>query len=210
MIGILGGTFDPIHFGHLRLALELADGLELERVLLVPAKAPPHREQPAAAPALREAMVAAAVAGEPRLRLDGREMRRDGPSYAVETLEELRRELPGTPLCFLMGMDAFAGLDRWHRWERILELAHLGLAARPGAGPPAGTAAGILRERQVDKPSQLNATLAGRIIPLQVPMLDISSSRVRCLIGSGRSARYLLPDPVLEIIRNHRLYGHGS
>lgn len=208
MIGILGGTFDPVHHGHLRLALEMADGLGLARVLLVPAKAPPHRETPAAPAALRVAMLQAALGDEPRLVPDLREMERPGPSYAVDTLEALRREHPATPLVFIMGMDAFQGLEGWHRWRRILELTHIAIADRPGSPALQGTAADLLARRQVDKASQLNEKLAGRIQVIQVPMLDISASRIRRLIGAGHSPRFLLPDPVLQLIHRHRLYDH--
>lgn len=155
-------------------------------------------------------MAAAAVADEPRLRLDRRELERPGPSYAVDTLESLRREHPHTPLCFLMGMDAFQGLHRWHRWQRIPELAHIAIAGRPGSAPPQGPPGELLQQRQVDTPSRLNETLAGRILLLQVPMLDISASRIRRLVAGGRSPRYLLPDPVLELIHRRGLYEHHS
>lgn len=210
MLGILGGTFDPIHYGHLRLALEFADGLGLTEVRLIPAGAPPHRDAPAAAAALRAAMVATAVANEPRLRLDRRELERPGPSYAVDTLESLRREHPHTPLCFLMGMDAFQGLHRWHRWQRIPELAHIGIAGRPGSRPPHGLPGELLQRRQVDTPSQLNETLAGRIHILQVPMLDISASHIRRLVAAGRNPRFLLPDSALALIHRHGLYEYPS
>ncbi|MDZ7751601.1 MAG: nicotinate-nucleotide adenylyltransferase [Gammaproteobacteria bacterium] len=210
MLGILGGTFDPIHYGHLRLALEFADGLGLEEVLLVPAGTPPHRDAPVAHAEERATMAAAAVAGEPRLRVDRRELERPGPSYAVDTLEALRRDHPHTPLCFLMGMDAFQGLHHWHRWRQIPELAHIGIAGRPGSAPPQGPPGELLQRHQVDRPSQLNETLAGRILILQVPMLDISASRIRRLVATGRSPRYLLPDPALQIIRRQGLYEHES
>ena len=138
MIGILGGTFDPIHHGHLRLAVEMREGLGLEELRLIPALQPPHREAPIAGAEDRLAMLEAAVARANALHIDTRELVREGPSYTVDTLLSLRAELPAQPLCLIIGMDAFCYLDTWHRWQDVLELAHIGIARRPGTTEPTG------------------------------------------------------------------------
>lgn len=210
VLGVLGGTFDPVHNGHLRLALEMAAALGLDRVHLVPAARPPHREPPVAGDRDRAQMLEAAVADVPALTPDLRELRRAGPSYTVLTLEELRAEHPRRPLCFLLGMDAFCALDTWHRWRELLELAHLGLARRPGAPRPRGEPGRILEQRQVDNPAALGDKLSGNIAVIDIPMLDISASRVRRLLAAGQDARFLVPDPVLALIHQRGLYGAGS
>ena len=132
-IGVFGGTFDPIHYGHLRLAEELADRLQLGEVRIVPARVPPHRAAPKVTSSHRLEMVRLACAGNPRFLVDDRECRREGPSYTVDTLLGLRAELAAdTPLCLLMGVDAYLALTTWSRWERLYDLAHIVIAHRPG------------------------------------------------------------------------------
>ena len=208
MIGVLGGTFDPVHFGHLRAAVELREALGLDEVRLLPCGSPPHREPPVASGADRLAMLEAAVAGEPGLAVDTRELERAGPSYMVDTLASLRTELgPARPLCLLLGTDAFAGLDRWHDWRRIPELAHLVVAQRPGAElPAAGPVAELLRERRVSEVQALRCAGAGKVYIVHVTRLEISASDIRRRLAAGRSVRYLLPDAVLERIRARGLY----
>ncbi len=196
MIGIFGGTFDPIHIGHLRLATEVAETLGLERVQLVPAAIPPHRGEPLLDAATRLQLVAESIADDPRLVLDDREHRRAGPSYTADTLAEFAAEFPGQSLVLLMGMDAFNGLPGWHEVERILDLAHVAVASRPGSRP-AGTAAEWLAERRAE-PAELAAVPAGRIVPLTITRLDISATTLRGFIDQGRSLRYLVPEPVVR------------
>src|SRR5210317_2209069 len=124
MIGVFGGTFDPIHFGHLRSALEICESLDLKEIRFIPCRIPPHRGEPVADPMQRMAMVRAALAGQPDMILDDREIKREGPSYMVDTLESLRSEFTTEPLCLVLGMDAFLGLSSWHRWKDLLTLAH--------------------------------------------------------------------------------------
>lgn len=208
VIGILGGTFDPVHHGHLRCALEVQQECGLEKVRFIPCGQPPHRRQPAADAARRLAMLEAATSDHPGFEIDTRELRRDGPSYTVDTLLSLRQELPDVSLCLLLGMDAFLGLPSWSRWERLIELAHLIVMCRPGADP--ASAAAPLRElletRRVDEPRELRRRPAGLILLQPVTQLDISASRIRDSIARGRSVRYLLPDRVLDHIRRERLY----
>lgn len=207
MIGILGGTFDPIHYGHLRTALELRQLLGLEEVRLIPCRVPPHRENPAAPAELRLAMVQAACAGEPRLVADDRELRRDGPSYTVDTLAGLQRERPRTPLGLILGVDAFLDLPAWHRWEELLERAHLLVVERPGWEPPrAGPVAELLRERRVGEMADLAGRRAGGILLCTVTRLDISATAIRAQVAADRSPRFLLPDSVLALIEAHGCY----
>ncbi|MDY6815330.1 MAG: nicotinate-nucleotide adenylyltransferase [Pseudomonadota bacterium] len=206
---IYGGTFDPIHHGHLRLAIELCDRLEVERVSLVPCYIPPHRSDTGASASQRLKLMELAMQGEPRLYIDDRELRRAGASYTADTLRQLREELgPDQPLVMVVGTDAFAGFDRWREWERIPELAHIVVVRRPGpALDPENTPARLLARRRVEDVGSLRSTPAGCILELDPPLLDISATGIRERIAAGRSPRYLTPDSVWEEIRHQRLYG---
>ncbi len=207
MIGVLGGTFDPVHHGHLRFSLEAVEALRLRSLKLVPARVPPHRPGPAATPEERLAMLQAAVAGTPALEVDGRELARPGPSYTVDTLASLRAEHPHEALCLCLGADAFRALDTWHRWREIPALAHLAVARRPGGRLPArGPVAELLQQARVDGPEGLAGRLAGGVVLVDLPRLEVSATRIRALLAAGRDPRWLLPDPVLEIIRERGLY----
>ncbi|MGH8478511.1 MAG: nicotinate-nucleotide adenylyltransferase [Gammaproteobacteria bacterium] len=206
-LGILGGTFDPIHHGHLRLAIEMAEALDLAEVRLVPLYLPPHREPPAAPAALRLCMLNAAVADAPFLTVDDRELRRARVSYTVETLAELRGEFAGRPLCLILGMDAFSGLEGWHRWREIIGLAHVAVAQRPGSGLAlSGPLQDVLDRHRLNDPSDLHRREAGCLLLRDVPALDISASAIRARIAAGRSPRHLLPDAVLDLIERNSLY----
>lgn len=200
-LGIFGGTFDPIHNGHLRTAFELAECLDLERVLFVPAADPPHRPAPRVPAAQRVELVRAAVADEPRFALDDREIRRGGRSYTVLTLEELRRERGAQPLVLCLGMDAFLGLGGWHRWTELTALAHLAVAHRPGFTPPAdGPIGGLVSSRRAEAPAELAATPAGRIFFFAGTQVELSATELRSVLVSGRDPRYLMPEPVRRMI----------
>ena len=206
-VGILGGTFDPVHHGHLRLAIEMAEALDLAEVRLVPLYLPPHREPPTAPAALRLCMLNAGVADTPPLTVDDRELRRARVSYTVETLAGLRGDLPGRPLCLILGMDAFAGLEGWQRWREIIGLAHLAVAKRPGSAlSPPGPIHDVLDRHGVTDPSDLHRREAGCLLIRDVPALDISASAIRARIAAGRSPRHLLPDAVLDLIERNSLY----
>lgn len=212
-LGILGGTFDPIHFGHLRLAVEMAEALHLDQVRLIPAGAPPHRARPRATAAQRLEMVRRAIAGHPLLAADDREVRKDGPSYTVDTLAALRAERPpGAPLILLLGADALLGLTGWHEWRRLFDLAHLAVAHRPGF-PAAAWEDALpdelrrqLAKRRTDQPGDLAGQAAGCIYLHAITQLDISASRIRERALRGQSLRYLLPDPVIDYLQENRLY----
>jgi nicotinate-nucleotide adenylyltransferase len=206
-IGIFGGTFDPIHFGHLRTAFELLQVLELEELRFVPAGDPPHRDVPLAAARLRLAMVRAAIGEQPGFAVDDREVRRDGPSYTVTTLAELREETPRRPVCLVVGMDAFLGMDRWHQWRDILRLAHVAVAHRPGwRAPTEGALGQLIAEHGTDRVADLREEQAGRVFVHPVTQLEISSTDLRDIIVNGRDPRYLVPDAVREIIRESGCY----
>lgn len=208
MIGILGGTFDPIHFGHLRPALDMQQALGFDEVRLIPCRMPPHRGAPHATPEQRLTMVRLATHGERTFSIDERELRRDGPSYMIDTLLSLRAELGDErPLALLIGMDALQGLDRWHRWRELADLCHVVVATRPGWTPPqSGAVAELVRERQVAEAVALRASPAGKLMFCPVTPLDISASRIRALLAEGKSPRYLLPGAVLEYIQAVGLY----
>ncbi len=200
-MGIFGGTFDPIHNGHLRTAFELLETLRLPEVRFMPAGNPPHREQTVASNGLRLAMVRAATAGQARFTVDDREMRKTGPSYSVETLGELRADFPDRPLCLIIGMDAFLGLPKWHQWRELLSLAHVVVAHRPGwRAPTMGPLGEMLVDRGTGTVSDLHDALAGRIYIHAVTQLEISSTDLRGLMGAGRDPRYLMPDEVRRIL----------
>lgn len=204
MIGILGGTFDPIHLGHLRLAEEVREALDLEQVRFVPAYQPPHRRAPVAPAPHRLAMVEAALADNPHFCVDTREYTRGGASWMVDTCTSLREEFAERPLVLMMGMDAFNGFTRWRAWQQILDLVHLAIATRPGARAE-DEAAELLAARSC--PTQLlECAPVGRIIEVPITALDISATHIRELSASGRSTRYLLPKPVQEYLTEHSLY----
>ena len=197
-LAVLGGTFDPVHIGHLAVAWEAAELLDAE-VRLMPAAVPPHRTPPVASPAQRVALLRAALAGQDRLRLDLRELERPGPSYTVDTLEALRAERGERPLVLLMGADAFAGLPTWHRWERLFDLAHLGVLARPGTPPDWPDALRAAAQgRLADPADRWRDRPAGHVLPLDVTPLDISATRIRRLLADGRSPRYLVPERLFD------------
>jgi nicotinate-nucleotide adenylyltransferase len=207
LIGVLGGTFDPIHYGHLRTGLELLERLSLTEVRFVPCGQPPHRAAPATAGALRLRMVQAAVAGQPGFVADGRELERTGPCYTVDTLRGLREEIPSGALCLLLGMDAFLGLPGWSRWEQLLELAHIVVARRPGWQVPAtGPLGELIRDRRTASAEDLRAAPAGRIHVEAVTQLEISATELRAGIRAGGDPRYLVPDAVRDIIFETECY----
>lgn len=198
-LAIFGGTFDPIHIGHLRAAWEASEALDAE-VRIVPAKIPPHRPQPVAGAAERAAMLRAAVAGQDRLALDLRELEREGPSYTFDTLTSLRAEIGGArPLVVLIGADAFAGLSEWHRWRELFDLAHMCVLTRPAQIPAmSGELAAEVASRTVDDMAGLREGPAGCVLNMVVSALGISATRIRALLAEGREPRWLVPDALLD------------
>lgn len=208
-MGLFGGTFDPVHIGHLRTALELREALGVEQMRLIPTARPPHRDSPEVAAEHRLAMLAAAIGDEPGLVADDRELRRAGPSYTIDTLAEVRAEVgAGVSLCLCLGMDSLVKLASWRRWREFTDFAHLVVAARPGwQAPAAGAVADWLADRWVRHPEQLRAAAAGRALILSLTLLPVSATRLRGDLAHGRSVRYLVPDAALAYLRSHGLYG---
>lgn len=201
-LALFGGTFDPIHVGHLSVAWEASELLDAE-VRLMPANVPPHRPPPTASAAQRVEMLRAALRGQSRLTLDTRELERSGPSYTIDTLEELRHEIGERPLVLLVGTDAFAGLRSWHRWRDLFRVAHIGVISRPGidACIPAEVERAVAA-RRTDDPEVIRSQPPGKVIELAVTPLEVSATRIRELLAAGRDPRYLLPaglfdDPAL-------------
>lgn len=215
-VGILGGTFDPIHLGHLRLAEEVAQTLRLGEVRFVPSGTPPHRAAPRTPTVHRLAMVRLAVAENPLFKVDEREVRRAGPAYTFDTLTEVRAELgAGVPLVLLVGADAFLDFAAWHRWHELFGLAHVAVAHRPGFPVERWRDAmpqPLAREyaaRLMQQPLAVHLASAGGVVVIPFTALDISATAIRELVRTGGSPRYLLPDPVLDYIRSEALYSGG-
>jgi len=212
MIGVMGGTFDPVHFGHLRPALELLQGLSLREVRFVPLNVAVHRLQPQAGATQRAAMLRAAVNGQEGLTVDERELQRPGGSYSYDTLKSLREEMGNDePICLLLGSDAFAAFLTWYRPEAILDLAHLVVLQRPGEqGPLPAALSAWSEQRRCCNASELTKMPGGRILFREVTRLEISATVIRELVSEGRSPRYLLPDAVIDIIERGGLYRSRS
>lgn len=210
-IGLFGGTFDPVHFGHLRAALEARRQLGLARLRLLPAGNPPHRSGTFASAEDRLAMLRLSAGSFDGFEVDDREIRRDGYSYMVDTLQEISVESPGRPLLLLVGQDAANALDSWHQWRRLFDLSHLVILRRPGSEATGSRdVLRVLDERRVTDRRALFETAAGAVYSLEVTPLDISSTGIRAECAAGYSPRYLLPDPVLDYIERHGLYRPGD
>jgi len=211
--GVLGGTFDPVHNGHLRTALELIERLALDRLQLVPVATPALRAPALASAAQRADMLRIATAGEARIAVDERELSRGGVSYSIDTLRELRAELgEHHGLCLVLGEDAYAALERWKEWQRLLDYAHLVVLTRPGDTPaPRGALAAWTEEHLAADPAAALARASrGSIVHIELTQLAISSTQVRALLAEGRTPRYLLPDGVLDYILHNRIYAAGA
>ena len=206
-VAVFGGTFDPVHYGHLRAAAEVADQLKVDDFRLMPAGQPPHRVAPVASPEHRLAMLNCAVAGHDDLRVDDREVRRTGPSFMADTLASVRADIGDVPLLLCVGQDAANQLMAWHQWSRLFDLAHIVVMARPDSTinyPP--ELAGIMRQRNVERTRDLMRRPAGGVRHLEVTQLAISATDIRQQIETGRNPRFLLPTPVLDYIVKHQLY----
>lgn len=208
LVGLFGGTFDPVHYGHLRSALELVERLQLEQLRLMPSAQPPHRDVPECSAEHRAAMVELAVAGAPRLACDTRELQRAGKSYTIDSLIELRGELgEQVGLCLVMGCDAVLGITTWHRWQELLDWAHIIIIARPGWElPRSGAVAQWLADHRLLDHKALRQRSAGGIVIEELRPLAISSTEIRDMLAAGRSAQYLTPQTVLDYIQLHKLY----
>ncbi len=206
-MGIFGGTFDPIHYGHLRTAFEMLQALRFDEVRFMPCGNPPHRGSPHAAAELRLKMVSVATEGQHGFVVDDREILRDGPSYSVDTLTTLRGEFPLRPIALIIGMDAFLGLQKWYQWREILQLAHIVVAHRPGwRAPDMGPLGELLADRGTHRIGDMHQAKSGHIYIHDVTQLEISSSDIRELVAAGRDPRFLMPDAVRSVIEQSGCY----
>lgn len=210
-IGILGGTFNPIHFGHLRMAQELADSLNLDVVRFIPAANPPHKDAPAVTAQHRAAMVQLGIAGNSAFAFDDRELRRTGASYTLDTLHSLRSELgTASSIILFMGSDAFTKFDTWHRWQEIIDLCHIALVQRPQLPGHdqklSRTLETFLHNHYSENADDLHSQPCGFVTMRQVTALDISSTAIRNALQHGDSVRYMMPDNVIDYIKQHQLY----
>jgi len=210
LIGILGGTFDPVHLGHVALAEAALAQLPLSEVLWMPSGSPGHRTSPVASARDRLAMLKLATGGNARFRIDAAELESAEPTYTVHTLTRLRAQLgKAQPLVLLLGSDSFLSLPTWLRWRELFDLAHIAHVSRPGhlagdGGPAPELSAEIAR--RAARPEQLAASAAGRITAFHMPPMEVSSSAVRAGFAAGQDMRHLLPAAVLAYIRTQRLY----
>ena len=210
-IGILGGTFNPIHFGHLRMAQELADSLHLDSVRFIPAANPPHKDAPAITARHRAAMVRLGITGNPAFTVDERELNRTGASYTLDTLHSLRSELGNqVSMTLFMGSDAFTKFDTWHRWQEIISLCHIALVQRPQLRGHEHKLSKLLEtflhNHYSENSDDLHNQAAGFVTMRQITALDISSTAIRQALQHGESVRYLMPDSVIDYINQHQLY----
>ena len=206
-IGILGGTFDPIHHGHLRVALELLETLDLAEIRFVPCRIPAHRGTPQLSAEQRLTLVHLAMHGQPGFVADGRELQRAGPSFMVDTLASLREDFREQPLCLIIGSDAFRKLHTWHRWQELSQFAHIVVMRRPGALEPfTAVLEEFIAPRRIEDTSALHHQRAGTILFQSVTQLDISATQIRTLLARGHSPRFLLPEAVLAYIHVQALY----
>jgi len=211
-IGIFGGTFDPVHYGHLRLAEEMLELANLRQIRFIPTGIPPHRNAPQTSAQHRSAMVQLAIADQPAFVLDDREVRCATPCYTVNTLRELRAELGATqPLCLLMGGDAFLQLHTWHEWEQLFELAHIVVGYRPGftLEERIHSATEALQRHyhaRLCTAAILSQQPCGGVAELAIPKLEISATDIRRRVAENRTIRYLLPNAVADYIHQHHLY----
>lgn len=207
---LLGGTFDPVHFGHLRMAQEMLNKFPSADVFLMPSAYPPHRSEPAASPEQRIEMLRLVLDSIPHLHVDTRELERETPSYSVISLAEIREEIGSKSLIFIMGTDAFAKLDQWHRWQELLGLTNILVIGRPSCElPREGIVAETYAQCSVSSALELANHQNGKIAYYQMPQLDISSTFIRDQIKNGKSPRFLMPSVIIDYIQTHSLYKTG-
>ncbi len=206
MIGLFGGTFNPVHLGHLRPVLEVYETLSLQQVRWIPSRQPPHREQPEISVVHRLTMLQLALQ-DTDFVIDERELNRDGPSYMVDTLISLRKDYPSESLALILGMDAFSGLSGWHRWRELLDYTHIIVCSRPQQKQNENKEISELVERcAVDDADQLQQHRHGKIYFQPVTQLAISSTQIREICKRGESPRFLVPTAVSDYINQHQLY----
>jgi len=198
MIGVFGGTFDPVHYGHLKPAQAVMQSLALSQIRFIPNRLPPHRDVPWLNAEKRLALLEIALRPYPGFVLDKRELQREEPSYMVDTLQSLKREFPQKTFCLILGVDAFSGFERWHQWQTILTLCHLVVTRRPGFELVESAMCDFLRLRIIDDKTQLSAQQAGKILLQSVPQLAISSTEIRQRLQHGQTVDHWLPAGVYK------------
>ncbi len=204
MLGVFGGTFNPVHYGHLRSALEVKEFFQLEQLRLIPCRIPAHRQEPDVSAEMRLHLLQLAIKDMPGWLADRRELDRDGPSYMVDTLASLKAEFADSPILLFIGTDAFAGLTNWYQWQHLFDLAHVVVMTRPGFQP--AEVSPWLQQRQTEQLESLRQRQAGLLYFFPVTQLDISASRIRKLVAAGLDTRFLLPDGIIQEINKHHLY----
>lgn len=204
MLGVYGGTFDPVHFGHLRTALEVKEHFGLDEIRLIPSFIPPHRDEPSASPIMRVNMLELALQGQGGMVVDTREIDRGGPSYMVDTLVSLRRTIADRPLLLFIGNDAFEHLSGWHRWQALFDYAHIVVMTRPGVRFSA--LIDFFESRLTDSMQKLKTSPCGSLFFQRVTQLDISATAIRRIVAEGRNPGFLLPDSVINYIEQNQLY----
>ena len=204
MIGIYGGTFDPVHFGHLRTALEIKEIFSLNEVRLIPCAQPAHREIPLTSPQMRLKMLELAVQDHQGLVVDKRELDRTGFSYMIDTLKSLRNENTSLPLLLIIGTDAFQDLENWHQWQSLFDYAHIIVITRPTYQQQ--ELSDFLTSKLTKNKDILNSEISGYLFFQSVTQLDISASMIREIIKEGLNPSFLLPNPVIEYIKTNQLY----
>ena len=212
-IAIFGGTFDPVHFGHLRSAIEVREALNVRSIRFIPSFIPPHRDAPRTTPLQRLEMLRLALAGSQGFEIDKRELEREGKSYAVDTLCSIRDEIgDAVPLTTIIGFDAYCLLYEWHEWRRLLDFAHILVMERPGYNP--GDLNQVMRAfengRVVNEPARLGREPCGLICRLRLTQIGISATAVRNVIAAGKSPAFMLPSEVISYIYENGLYGAAT
>ncbi len=203
MIGIFGGTFDPIHYGHLRSALELKELFQLDHIRLIPCAQPVHRDEPNTTALQRLEMLQIAVQNQPDFIVDAQELERDGGSYTFHTLKKLRHDYPNESLLLFVGSDAFNGFTTWFRWQELFDLAHIVVITRPNSA--LNPLNDFFKSRLTNDKSQLKQP-AGHVFFQEITQLAISATAIRGMIAAKHNPRFLLPDAVLDYIFKHQLY----
>ena len=207
-VAIFGGTFDPVHNGHLRIAIELAELLEVDSLRMIPCALPPHRNTPSVTPEQRLELLRLGIGDHSALVADDIELRRDGPSYTIETLRAIRQQIgDDTPLFLCVGMDVLASLDSWHQWQQLTNYCHLVISSRPGYQlPEKGALAEWIDERLCEDLNRLKQSSAGRLHLCDLTMLAISSTAIRKKLSAGEKIDYLTPAAVVKSIQQQNLY----